>query len=84
MDESQGGRRIIQFLVIWRALVVIEVNNLGLIHLHMAGVNLVSVKNDQLMGVRLNAVLVLFTAVFVLLIQMRMRWRPLDRQKGGK
>jgi hypothetical protein len=45
---------------------VIEVNNLGLIHLHMAGVNLVSVKNGRLMGVYLNAMLVPLTAVIVL------------------
>lgn len=47
---------------------MIEVNNLGLIHLHMAEVNLVSVKNDWLMGVCLNVMLVLLTAVVVLRI----------------
>lgn len=47
---------------------MIEVNNLGLIHLHMVGVNLVSVKNDRLMGMCLNAMLVPLTAVIVLRI----------------
>lgn len=66
--SSQCNRRVVQHLVIWRTLVVFEVNNLGLIHLYMAEVNLVSVKNDRLMGVRLNAMLVPFTAVIMLRI----------------
>ena len=69
MDKSgQCSRRIVQLLVIWRTLVVIEFNNLDLIHLHMVGVNLVSVKNGRLMGVCLNAMLVPLTAVIVLRI----------------
>lgn len=41
-------------------------------------------ENDWLMGVCLNAMPVLLTAVIVLRIQMRMRRCPLEHHKGGK
>ncbi|MDP2758978.1 MAG: hypothetical protein Q8O64_01040 [Sideroxyarcus sp.] len=41
-------------------------------------------ENDWLMGVCLNAMLVLLAAVIVLRIQMRMRRHPLEHHKGGK
>jgi len=65
-------------------MVVIEINNLGLIHLRMMGVNCVSMKNDQLMGVCFKTMLVLLITVIMPHIQMCMRWRPLERHKGGK
>jgi len=41
-------------------------------------------KNDWLMGMCLNTMPVLLTAVIVLRIQMHMRRRPLEHHKGGK
>lgn len=41
-------------------------------------------ENNRLMGMRFKTMLVLLIAVIVLHIQMRMRWRPLERHKGGK
>jgi len=67
-----------------RTLVVVEVNNLGFIHLRMIGVDWVGMGNDLLMGVRLNTMLMPFPAMAVLSIQMRMGRRPLERNKNGK
>ena len=50
----------------------------------MLGVNRRSVKQARLMGMSFNTIRMLLIAVIVLNIQMRMRWRPLDHQKGGK
>lgn len=50
----------------------------------MLGVNGRSVKQARLMGMSFHTVRMLLIAVIVLNIQMRMRWRPLDHQKGGK
>lgn len=63
---------------------MIEVNNLALFHLQMIGVNQISMISDRLMSVCLNTMLVTFTAVIVLRIQMRMRGRPLGCQEGNK
>ena len=63
---------------------MIQFNNPGFIYLRMVGVNWVSVKKDWLMGVCFNTMLVLLIAMIVLSIQMRMRWYPLDHQKGSK
>jgi len=50
------------------ALVVIKVNDLGFIHMRMIGVTWIDMKNDLLMGVSLNAMLMLFAVVVVLRI----------------
>jgi len=63
---------------------VVEVNNLGFIHLRMIGVDWVGMGNDLLMGVCLNTMLVLLISVIVQHIQMCMGWRPLERNKSGK
>ncbi len=63
---------------------MIEVNNLGHFHLRMIRINWVSMESDWLMGVCLNTMPVLLTAVIVLRIQMRMRRCPLEHHKGGK
>lgn len=63
---------------------MVQVNNPGFIYLQMMRVNWVCVKKDWLMGVRFNTMLVLLIAVIMLSIQMRMRWCPLDHQKGKK
>ena len=63
---------------------MIEIDNLGFIHMWMTGVAWINMKNDLLMGVSLDAMLMLFTIVVVLRIQMCMRRRPLEHHKGGK
>lgn len=63
---------------------MVEVNNLGLIHLRMIKVNGVGMREGWLMCVRLNTMLMLLTAVIVLCIQMSMRRRPLEHHKGDK
>lgn len=79
-----GQRRIVRFFVNVRALVAIEINNLVLIHLRMTDINLVSMKNDPLMDVSRNTMLVPLTAMVVLSIQMCMGRRPPEHHKGGK
>ena len=63
---------------------MIQINNPSFIYLLMVGVNWVCVKKARLMGVCCNTMLVLLIAMIVLRIQMRMRWCPLDHQKGSK
>ncbi|MDD5300080.1 MAG: hypothetical protein PHD65_06270 [Gallionella sp.] len=80
---GQNGRLNVQLLIVLRTLVVVEINNLCLVFLRMGRVNLIGVKNYLLMGVRLNIMLVLSTAMIVLHIQMRVQWRPTEYQKSG-
>lgn len=63
---------------------MIKVNDLGFIHMRMIGVTWIDMKNDLLMGVSLNAMLMLFAVVVVLRIYMCMRRHPLEHHKGDK
>ncbi|MBU4151084.1 MAG: hypothetical protein KKG03_05465 [Gammaproteobacteria bacterium] len=71
-------------LVILQILIVIEINNLSLTRLPMVGIRHIHMKNDWLMSMEFNTMLVLLTAMIVLRVQMRMRRHPLKRHKGGK
>ena len=84
INKSSKRHWIVKMLAISRAKVVVEINNLTLIQLLMIQINWIIMKNNRLMGVCLKAMLVWFTAMIVLRIQMRMRRHPLDRQKGGQ
>jgi hypothetical protein len=84
IDVSDQRREIMVLLVILQILVMIEIDNLGLTYLRVIGVYRVGMKRDGLMGVSLDAMLVLLAAVIVLRIQVRVRRHPLEHHKGGK
>lgn len=77
-------RRMVGLFVLLQILVVIQAYNSGLIYLRMFSINGVRMKNNRLMGVSFNTVLVLLIAVIVLRIYMHMRWRPLEHHKSDK
>jgi len=71
-------------LVVLQILIVIEINNLGLTHLRVIGINRVRMKNDGLMGVCFDTMLVLLAMVIVLRVQMCVRRHPPEHHKGDK